>query len=371
MSFAGVSVIANGRLQQPSAPIYPGTASSSGYHLLVVEGYSCIKHTPNGTPLESRPFRLGGYLWVLEIYPNGQDPKKTDSISMFLNLDQDVARPVRVHLDFNFIDQVEEQAPTCIRAIEACDFSSSDRSWGQSSFIRREALEQSKHLQDDCFTIRCDLIIVDPLAPFIDVPSSNMHHHFSQLLGTEVGTDVTFMVGGETFVAHRCVLAARSTVFMAELFGPMKEGSKDIVIQIQEMEPSVFKALLRFIYTDSLPKMEVSSSMKVEGEVERSRAEAIWLQDLLVAADRYDLQRLKSMCEEQLAKHIDLSSVTTVLALAAQRHCSGLQEACLGFLTVQSATALQGVMKTSDWEHIAKTYTCVLNELIAKLASKV
>jgi speckle-type POZ protein len=39
--------------------------------------------------------------------------------------------------------------------------------------------------------------------------------------------DVTFHVGagGETFTAHRCVLAARSPVFMAQLFGPWKENA--------------------------------------------------------------------------------------------------------------------------------------------------
>ncbi|KAB8112811.1 hypothetical protein EE612_051545, partial [Oryza sativa] len=40
------------------------------------------------------------------------------------------------------------------------------------------------------------------------------------------GADVTFQVGGETVAAHRAVLAARSRVFRAELFGPMKEGRR-------------------------------------------------------------------------------------------------------------------------------------------------
>ncbi|CAM0877794.1 unnamed protein product [Alopecurus aequalis] len=369
MSYAGVSVIANGRLQQPSE-VYSGTDSDSGYHLLVVEGYSRIKYTHNGTSIESRPFMLGGYPWVLEFYPNGQCQESSDFVSLFLNLDHEVAQPLKVHVQFSFIDQVERQVPAHIRATDACYFSTDHFSWGRSRFMKRNALEQSVHLKEDCFTIRCDIIIADPIAPFIEVPSPNMGQHFKELLRTEVGADATFIVGGEAFVAHRCVLAARSTVFMAELFGPMKEGTTGDAIQIQDMEASVFKALLSFIYTDLFPEMEVPSSMEVEGEVEEGRAEAVWLQHMLVAADRYDLQRLKSMCEEQLVDHIDLSSVATILALAAQRHCSGLKEACLGFLSVQSATALQGVMGTSDWEQLSITYPRVLNELIAKLASK-
>ncbi|KAK1642569.1 hypothetical protein QYE76_060382 [Lolium multiflorum] len=373
MSFAGVSIITDGRLRQPSA-VYPGTASRSGYHLLVVEGYSRTKRTPNGASIECRPFMLGGHRWVLDIYPNGKHPESAGSISIFLVLldKEQVARPVKVCFDFSFVDEVEVQAPACVRATEACEFSSDANCFGHSHLITREDLEKSGHLKDDCFAVRCDIIIADPLAPFIEVPPSNMRRHLAKLLETEVGTDVTFMVDGETFVAHRCVLAARSAVFMAELFGSMEEGITDNAIEIRDMGAPVFKALLRFIYTDSWPKMEeVPSCMEVEGDVEKGIAEATWLQHLLVVADRYDLQRLKSMCEQQLAGQIGLTSVTTILTLAQQQHCSQLKEACLEFLNVQSATALQRVMSTSDWEHMSTTYPCVLNELIAKLAYKV
>jgi speckle-type POZ protein len=185
--------------------------------------------------------------------------------------------------------------------------------------MERKALEQSEHLKGDCFTIRCDIVIADPLAPFIRVPPSNMCRHFTELLETMVGTDVTVMVGGEAFAAHRCVLAARSIVFLDDLFRRRKEGTRDDVIEIEYMEASVFKALLHFIYTDSFPKMEeVPNGMKVEGEVEDDGAESMWLQRLLAAADRYNLQRLKSMCQEKLAKHINLSSVMTLLVLAVE-----------------------------------------------------
>ncbi|KAK1642580.1 hypothetical protein QYE76_060385 [Lolium multiflorum] len=203
MSFAGVSVIADGRLRQPWA-VYPGTASSSGYHLLVVEGYSRTKRTPNGVPIECRPFMLGGHRWVLDIYPNGKGPESAGSISIFLVLldEKQVARPVKVCFDFSFVDEVEVQAPACVRATEACDFSTDTNCFGHSHLITREDLEMSGHLKDDCFTIRCDIIIADPLTPFIEVPPPDMRRHLTKLLDTEVGTDVTFMVDGETFVAH-------------------------------------------------------------------------------------------------------------------------------------------------------------------------
>jgi speckle-type POZ protein len=55
-----------------------------------------------------------------------------------------------------------------------------------------------------------------------------------------VGADVTFHVGEEKFLAHRFVLAARSSVFNAELLGTMKEDVGSPIV-IHEMEPDVFR----------------------------------------------------------------------------------------------------------------------------------
>ncbi|XP_037443745.1 BTB/POZ and MATH domain-containing protein 3-like [Triticum dicoccoides] len=373
MPFAGVSVVADGRLVQPSSPesamFYPGSSAASRgswYHLLVVEGYSRIKDLPNGKRIKTGSFKAGGYQWALKSYPNGDLLEDAGYISVFLSLDQDVAQPVKAHHHFSFIGEVGKQEPARVRGIKASSFHKKGYGFGLHRFMKREALEKSEHLKDDCFTIRCDFIIAEAAAaPLIEVPPPNLSEHLNHLFVTKVGVDVTFEVGHETFAAHRCVLASRSAVFMAELFGPMKEGiAIDDAIQIQDMEPNVFKALLNFVYTDLMPEMEV------EGQAGEAVSKVTWLRHLLAAADRFDLQQLKSMCEERLSEHINLGSVTAILGLAAQHHCRGLKEACLEFLKVQSAAILEGVMATSDWQHISATDPSVLNELIAKLASK-
>src|SRR6266540_1811677 len=62
-------------------------------------------------------------------------------------------------------------------------------------------------------------------------------------------------------------------------------------IRVDDMEAPVFKALLCFVYTDSLPE-----TTKEE--------EDVMYHHLLVAADRYDLGRLKLICEDKLCKRI-------------------------------------------------------------------
>uniref|UniRef100_A0A8I6Y5U5 BPM/SPOP BACK domain-containing protein n=1 Tax=Hordeum vulgare subsp. vulgare TaxID=112509 RepID=A0A8I6Y5U5_HORVV len=161
------------------------------------------------------------------------------------------------------------------------------------------------------------------------------------------------------------------------------------------MEAKVFRALLCFIYTDSCPEMEKESMEEDEmpGVVEQGQVEEVveekmsevaeqtqdeavkdemllqWLQDLFVAADRYNLQRLKFICEKQLCEHVGVRSVASTLALAEQHHCHGLKEACLKIIQVLSPSCLQTLMATGGWGHIATTYPSVLYELIAMLAS--
>lgn len=144
------------------------------------------------------------------------------------------------------------------------------------------------------------------------VPPSDMNQHIGRLLSSGVEGDIIFQVGEETFTAHRLVLGARSSVFMAELLGPMKERKS--CIQIDDMDPRVFKVMLHFIYTDSLPEMQKGDSY-------------VMAQHLLVAADRYGLERLKLICDDKLCNHINTSMATTTLVLEEQHGCKGLKEA--------------------------------------------
>lgn len=208
-------------------------------------------------------------------------------------------------------------------------------------------------------TVKCEItvpreIFTEPISLLVAAPPSDMHRHFGRLLSSGDGADVTFEVGSETFAAHRCVLAARSSVFMAELFGPMKENT-DACVRITDMEAKVFKAMLHFIYTDSLPPMDD------EQEV------VVMAQHLLVAADTYNLERLKLVCVEKLCNHMDASTAATTLALAEQHSCCGLKDLCFKFLA-SPGNILKAVVANDGFEHVRSSCPSVLKELVAKLA---
>lgn len=116
---------------------------------------------------------------------------------------------------------------------------------GYKRFFKRSALETSDYLKDDCLLVNCTVGVVQshtegPKIYTIPVPPSNMAQHIGQLLTSGKRTDITFEVDGEMFPAHKVVLSARSPVFRAQLFGPMKDKNMKC-IKIEDMEAPVFK----------------------------------------------------------------------------------------------------------------------------------
>ena len=68
---------------------------------------------------------------------------------------------------------------------------------------------------------------------------------------TGIAADVTLVIKKKEFPAHKAILAARSTVFAAMFQHDMREAASNRV-GIVEIEPDIFQAVLRFIYTDQV-----------------------------------------------------------------------------------------------------------------------
>nr|CAB3459505.1 unnamed protein product [Digitaria exilis] len=263
-----------------------------------------------------------------------------------------VAKAVKAQYQFRFADEVDEDP----MELDEVDNFDSRSGWGYTKFVKREEFEASEHLKDDSFAVRCNIILVsefqaEEISPaIVEVPPSDIQRHLADLLQAGRGADVVFNVGGVAFTAHRWMLAARSAVFNAELFGMMKESDTRGVVHIHDMEPRVFKALLYFVYTDLF--------LDMTGEEDGDAM----VQHLLVAADRYSLERLKLMCEEKLCKHIDLVSVATILTLADQHHCCGLKKSCFDFLS--SRENLRAFVASDSFQHLSTSCPSIIKELL-------
>ncbi|GJN20636.1 hypothetical protein PR202_gb08036 [Eleusine coracana subsp. coracana] len=231
---------ARGPSRSASAIVVADTAR--GYHILRIDGYSLTKETPTGECIKSHPFTIGGHRWSIKYYPNGNKPDVKDYISFSLHLVGAPTEKVKAQFQFRFVSEVPDNSLTS----EDVDIFKGTGGWVYSKLIQRIELEKLEHLKDDSFAVRCDIIVVngfraveehaEVITPaLVDVPPSDLHQHLGDLLLTEKGADVVFEVGGQTFEAHHCVLAARSPVFSAELFGTTKESDTEGVIRIDDI----------------------------------------------------------------------------------------------------------------------------------------
>ncbi|CAL4924952.1 unnamed protein product [Urochloa decumbens] len=338
-----------------------------GHHDLKVDACLLAETSlPIGEFLLSCPFTVGGHRWRIKIYLNDDNSVAAGYVSLFLHLDENVAKPVTVQTQYSVM--VERSALFFVKV-----------TWvmGYPKFAKRETLLNKQQRKGDPFTIRCAIVVrnesraveaaekssksdaSDSCVP----PASDLSAHLGDLLSTGRGADVVFEVGGETFAAHRAVLAARSPVFAAELFSAMREGdttpaaAAGVVVRVEDMEPRVFQALLRFAYTDSLP-LETTAKRNEEGAM---------CQHLLVAADRYDMERLKLVCEDKLCRHIDVRTAAIILTLAEQHGCSRLKKACLDFVCAPGN--LKAVVASDGFEHLSTSCPSITKDLIAMLTS--
>jgi speckle-type POZ protein len=172
--------------------------------------------------------------------------------------------------------------------------------------------------------------------------------------GGVVGADVSFSVGGETVPAHRAVLAARSPVFRAELFGPMSDATSPS-IALQDVDPAAFRLMVRYIYTDALP-----------GDAELGDFPTETVRHLLAAADRYALDRLKLMCAQKLWEKVTADTIASTLAFAETYNCPELKSRCIDFFAVDRN--LKQVIFTDGFRWLMQEFP---SSLVAELNTRV
>ncbi|KAI3944634.1 hypothetical protein MKW98_021092 [Papaver atlanticum] len=347
----------------------------NGSHVYKIKGFSLAKGIGVGKSMSSRTFTVCGHDWVITFYPDGDTQDSQEYVSVYLK----IVSPgeVRATFEFKLLDQSEKgkHGVHKISSVKSpITFRTQGVAAGYPKYMKRSELESSSYLKDDCLRIHCTVGVVrtrDRTFQTIDetvqthaeeekdyvipVPPSDMIQKLKGLLESEIGCDVTFQVGDEFFRVHKSILAARSPVFRAQFFGLVGNPGVETVA-IEEFEPFAFKAMLLFLYSDKLPEgreLSVSKSPCTSTTI---------LQHLLVAADRFDLPRLRLMCEAKLCKEINPSTVATTLAIAERHQCLQLKTICLKFAA--KPENLGGVMKSDGYAYLEKWYPSLLTDLL-------
>ncbi|CAO2189207.1 unnamed protein product [Urochloa humidicola] len=304
-----------------------------------------------GSCVRSAAFSAGGHRWCIKYFPDGDTANtSTDPyVSIYLEFLSKNAEATAIY-DIWLVNQATGLSTSVLK--HQATFKDKATVWGRPKILKSE-LEANGYLKDDCLEIECDIAVIK--VEDIDVPPSDALSHLSKLLDDKDGMDVTFKVKEEFIHAHRIVLAMRSPVFKAELYGPLRDKRKRS-IAVDDMEPRVFKGLLHFIYTDSLPTMDDLDGDEYEE----------MMKHLLVAADRYGMERMKLMCENILCGRFSVERVANTLVLADQHHCDKLRDACIRF--IDGSNRMDDVAASQGYENLKRACPALTADLWEKSA---
>ncbi|GJN15675.1 hypothetical protein PR202_gb02611 [Eleusine coracana subsp. coracana] len=318
--------------------------------------YEHTKHLPIGKELHSDAFTACGHLWRLNWFPCGDEQLVDwwgEYLSFYLEL---LSKSSIVEVSFTACLEGNDQLPSSmVKRITGCKYSNHSRSYGWGQFVSRDDVE-AKHVKNGCIKFSFTIMVIDD--SYVPVPPLDIGEHFGALLDTMEGSDVSFIVDGETFPAHRLVLAVRSPVLKAELLGSMAEASMS-TITLQEITPATFKAMRRFIYTDSFPEDDVLDGQSLTEELQR----------LLAAADRYALNRLKLLCAQKLYENFSVDTVATTLACAEMHSCPELRNKCIDFIAMNEN--FRKIVLTEGFMQLAQQFPSIVSELRERLETGV
>jgi speckle-type POZ protein len=187
--------------------------------------------------------------------------------------------------------------------------------------------------------------------PAMPPPGTQLVSQLAALQHSGRGADVSLLCGSgknaEQLQAHSWLLSLRSPVFAAQLSGPLAGDTSQLRVP-DDIQPSVMRALLEFLYTDALAL--------------RSAEEA---QHVLNAADHYGMPALVSICESKLCESLSVDNAAFTLTLAEQHNAAALKRATLAFVAVNSVA----VKATPGWAHMKAACPSLLEEVIATMAA--
>jgi hypothetical protein len=148
----------------------------------------------------------------------------------------------------------------------------------------------------------------------VDVPPSTLMEDMRKMYGSEIGSDVRLIASdGRGIHAHKIILATRSETFRALLLGGMKESHEQDV-RFPDTSYDVLSLLIQFLYTDNVD---------LNGDIVVS---------LFMAADKYQLTRLRALCENFILQNISLDNVCTIFHTAHQLSALKLREFCFNWI---------------------------------------
>ena len=181
-----------------------------------------------------------------------------------------------------------------------------------------------------------------PVVPPREIASSFM----GKVLAEGRFSDVVVVAEEREFPVHRAILAQRSDVFRAMFDVDMTEKQNKRVV-IEDLSADAVSDLLTFIYTDSAPNVNMLAM------------------ELLAAAEKYNVPRLKAVCEAELAKSLNIDNVIDRLLESETYRADQLKAAALHWISKHAPD----VVETTSWKSLCEEHPALVAVVCEQFAS--
>ncbi|GFY45130.1 speckle-type POZ protein-like [Trichonephila inaurata madagascariensis] len=175
--------------------------------------------------------------------------------------------------------------------------------------------------------------------------STDLMHLFDE--ASSSFADVELKCESFTIPAHKGILASRSPVFSAMFKNEMRE-SRETTVYITDISISTLRTMLAYIYTSRINDITMSNA-----------------QDLLYAADKYQLTRLKNICSEYLKNNVSDQNVLNLLEFGDFFDRES-KEFAMNFICNKVAE-FSILENTQEWKRLRKEQTELAMEVLVSL----
>ncbi|PIC38716.1 hypothetical protein B9Z55_010629 [Caenorhabditis nigoni] len=316
-----------------------------------------------GEVLKSSTFSAGcndKLKWCLRINPKGLDEESRDYLSLYLLLVQCNKSEVRAKFKFSILNAKREETKA-MESQRAYRFVQG-KDWGFKKFIRRDFLldEANGLLPGDRLSIFCEVSVVAEtvnvtgqtnVTQLFKVPPCRLADDMQGLFDKQQFSDFTLICKSDngappqTFYIHKAIVSARSRVFSAMFEHHMQESDTNMTT-VDDIDPDVMRELLVYMYTGQARYIDQMA------------------QSLIAAADKYQLDRLKVMCEQALCYQLTTENACLTLVLADMYSAAQLRAHAINFINVNAAE----VMSSEGWHGLVRDHPKLLEEVFRALA---
>lgn len=286
-----------------------------------------------GDIIESSIFSSSGQdnsKWSLVLYPGGL--KYRSSLGLFLRCVSTDCSSVLAEFEFSLLGKGGLKAENR----KATGRFTPNITHGFPKYIDRDSLLEhaNRFLPNDKLIIHCEVSAFLDTPPSgsvaVNVPECRLSQDLGDLLQSRRCCDVVLSAAGQEVHAHKIILAARCPVFAAMFVHEMKE-EREGRVEVTDCDFEVLREVVEFIYTGRAPRVNEMA------------------EKVLAAANKYDLGRLKAICEDVLCPKLSVETAAEMLVLADTHNADQLKANVLRFIKANTTD----VMDTDGWKTMA------------------